>query len=105
MLELHDAHPLEKLVLLLDRKVRNKKRFYFQILKQFILFPDSSLNSSVSSVSAYFAVLTGEEKMHSLVKILETQLIERKIWAFLNLAHWKKTRRIAQAAPLCEGVL
>lgn len=95
MLELQDVHPLEKLVLLLDKKTRNKKRYFLQILKQFILFPDSSMNSSVSSVSGYLAVLTGEEKMHSVFKILETQMIERKIWAFLNLTHWKKARRIA----------
>jgi len=94
MLEPQDVHPLEKLLLLLDKKTRNKKRYFLQILKQFVLFPDSSMSSSVSSVSGYFAVLTGEEKMHSLFKIVETQMLERKIWAFLNLAHWKKARRI-----------
>lgn len=83
------------MVLILQKKMKNKKRYIFQILKQFLLFNESSIDTSVSNVSQYFAVLTGEEKLHSLFKILETQMIETKIWAFLNLRHWKTVRRIA----------
>lgn len=104
MLDFDAPHPLERMVFILDKRANNKKRYSFQILKQFFLFPDSSVDTSLSNVSQYYAVLTGEEKLHSLYKLLETQMIETKIWAFLNLKHWKKAQRIAEAVPICDRI-
>ncbi len=59
MLDFDAPHPLDKLLLIVDKKMKNKKRYYFQILKQFYLFPDSSIDTSLSNVSHYYAVLTG----------------------------------------------
>lgn len=92
------------MMLILDKKAKNRKRYYFQILKQFFLFPESSVDTSLSNVSQYYAVLTGEEKLHSLYKLLETQMMETKIWTFLNLKHWKKAQRIGEAVPICDRI-
>ena len=59
---------------LLARKVKNRKCFTFQLLKQFLLFPDSSLASSNISVSKYDALLFSDESLHTVLKIMETQL-------------------------------
>ncbi len=61
-----------------------KKRYCFQVLKQFYLFPDET-ESSIQSLSVYDPLVFQEEIIHSLVKIMETRLITNKIWAFLNL--------------------
>lgn len=61
-----------------------KKRYTFQILKQFILFPDES-QSSISSLSTYDPLIFKDEIVHSLFKIVETKVISNKIWAFINL--------------------
>ena len=50
-------------------------------------------------------MLTGEEKLHSLFKILETQLLETKIWVIVNLKWRKRQARIASALPICEAVV
>ena len=42
---------------ILARKIRNKKSYTFQLLKQFLLFPDSSLSSSCLTVSKYDPLL------------------------------------------------
>lgn len=51
-----------------------KKRFIFQILKQFFLFPDDS-QSSICSLSTYDPLIFQEEIIHSLVKKMETKII------------------------------
>lgn len=61
-----------------------KKRYTFQVLKQFILFPDET-QSSISSLSTYDPLIFKDEIVHSLFKIVETKVISNKIWAFINL--------------------
>lgn len=58
----------------MEKKIRNKKRYSFQIFKQFLYFADQSMNSSLNIKDYEYAALVGEEKMHSLLKIMETQL-------------------------------
>ena len=79
---------------LLARKVKNRKCFTFQLLKQFLLFPDSSLASSNISVSKYDALLFSDESLHTVLKIMETQLIARKIWALINLKANRKQKQL-----------
>jgi hypothetical protein len=62
---------------LLSRKVKNKECYCFQVLKQFVLYPDSLYSSSCMSVSKYDALIFSDEALHSLLKIMETQLIQR----------------------------
>lgn len=79
---------------IIAKRVRNKKCYTMQVLKQFLLFPDSSLASSCLSVSKYDPLLFSDEKLHSVLKIMETQLIARKIWAFINLKTNRKRENI-----------
>lgn len=79
------------MISILAKKARNKKCYVLQVLKQFLLFPDSSTPSSCISVSRYDPLLFSDEKLHSLFKIMETQYTSRKIWAFINL---KANRKI-----------
>lgn len=59
-----------KISKILSKKVLNKKRYSFQILKQFILFLDSSYTESIISVSKYDPILFSDEKIHTVFKIL-----------------------------------
>ena len=70
---------------LLSRKIKNKKCYCFQVLKQFVLYPESEFSSSCVSLCKYDALIFSDEALHSLLKIMETQMIQRKIWGFINL--------------------
>lgn len=73
-------------------------RYTFQILKQFYLFPEGS-SSSVSSLSKYDKLIFNDEAIHTLIKKLETKVLERKIWAFLNI---KMIRVLKQVSSMNE---
>ena len=79
---------------LLSRKLLNQQRFALQLIKGLYLFPDQSISSSQISVSKYDSLLFSDEKLHSLTKIMETQLIARKIWSFINLKVHRKVEMI-----------
>lgn len=63
-----------------------RKSYSMQLLKQFILFPDES-ESSQKTVSKYDSLIFSDEEIHTMTKKIETKLLERKIWAFLNLKY------------------
>lgn len=68
-------------------------RYTFQVLKQFYLFPDGS-SSSVMSLEKYDKLIFSDEAIHTLVKKLETKVLERKIWAFLNIKMLKILKQV-----------
>ena len=67
------------------------------MLKQVLIFPDSSMTSSCISVNRYDPILFSDEQVHTMFKILETQREARKIWAFINLRMHHKMEKIKEA--------
>jgi hypothetical protein len=43
------------------------------------------MSSSCISVTKYDPLLFSDEKLHTVFKILESQLTQRLIWGFINL--------------------
>lgn len=78
---------------LLANLLLKRRSYSMQLLKQFILFPDET-DSSQKTVSKYDGLIFSDEHLHTMFKKIETKLIERKIWVFLNL----KYHRFIQAA-------
>jgi hypothetical protein len=78
----------------LQRKVHNKQRYHFQLLKQYFLFPDTSQSSLSVSVNRYDPLLFPDQQLHTLLRILETQRIQRKIWAFVSLKLHHKSQQL-----------
>ena len=81
----------------MKKKVINRERFCLQVLKQVLIFPDSSVTSSCISVNRYDPILFSDEQIHTVFKILETQREARKIWAFINLRMHRKIKQIKEA--------
>jgi hypothetical protein len=85
---------------LLHQLLFKKKRYTFQVLKQFFLFPEGS-SSSVMSVEKYDRLIFNDEKIHTLGKKLETKVLERKLWAFLNI---KLIRILKQVSHMSQKI-
>jgi hypothetical protein len=49
------------------------------------------METSLATVNSYDRLLFNDECLHSLQKIIETKLIENKIWAIINLKAHKKS--------------
>ena len=45
------------------------------------------------SIRTYDSLIFSDEKLHTLIKIVETKQIERVIWAFINLKAFKKLKQ------------
>ena len=69
-----------------------------QVMKHSLMEGDSSLESSLQSVGKYDPLLFNDEQLHSVQKILETQYINTKVWAFINLKTFMKTAQVQQLA-------
>lgn len=81
-----------------------KLRYTFQVLKQFYLFPEPS-SSSVMSLDKYDKLVFNDESIHTLVKKLETKMMERKIWAFLNIKMMKILKKASQMSQKLKRIV
>ena len=81
------SHLLE----VLSKLELKRKRYSFQVIKQFFLFPDETISEDFS-VNTYDRLFFDDEKIHTMIKIYETKELEIKLWAFMNLKtlHIKK---------------
>lgn len=89
---------------LLNQFLFKKKRYTFQVLKQFFLFPEGS-SSSVMSVEKYDKLIFSDEVIHTLGKKLETKVLERKLWAFLNIKLMRILKQVSQMGQKINRVL
>lgn len=88
----------------LQRKVQNRQRYHFQLLKQYFLFPDTSQSSLNVSVNRYDPLLFPDQQLHSLLRILESQHLQRKIWAFICLKlHHRSQQLQTLITPLAHA--
>ena len=81
-----------------------KKRYTFQVLKQFFLFPEGS-SSSVMSVEKYDKLIFNDEAIHTLGKKLETKVLERKLWAFLNIKLMRVLKQVSSMSQKMKRVI
>jgi len=79
-------------------------RYTFQVLKQFYLFPEGS-SSSVMSIEKYDKLIFNDETLHTLTKKLETKVLERKLWAFLNIKMLRVLKQVASMSQKVKRVL
>ena len=79
-------------------------RFTFQVLKQFFLFPEGS-SSSVTSIGKYDKLIFNDEAIHTLAKKLETKVLERKIWAFLNIKMMRVLKKVNEMKKKVKRVV
>ena len=78
-------------------------RYSFQLLKQFILFPDDS-SSSQQTVSKFDKLIFSDEELHRLFRMIETKLLERKIWAFLTLRYYRYVKAVKKMENPIENI-
>lgn len=94
----------EQLANKLNALLFKKMRYTFQVLKQFFLFPEGS-SSSVTSIEKYDKLIFSDEAIHTLAKKLETKVLERKIWAFLNIKMLKVLKQVSSMTQKVKRVV
>lgn len=68
----------------LEKMLQRRKRYSFQVIKQFYLFPDETISDN-ESIDTYDRIFYHDEYLHTIIKIYETKELESVIWAFINL--------------------
>jgi hypothetical protein len=59
----------------------------------------------VTSIGKYDKLIFNDEAIHTLVRKLETKVLERKIWAFLNIKMMRVLKKVNEMTQKVKRVV